>query len=108
MRLSNGSSGAILGAGGGAGAILGAGEGDLDMKNGDILLIVHNIASLRSLEITPICWGGWLSCGGGGGSAHPPKKKIFEIFFYFEIFLEFFFEIFWNFFKKFFGIFFRL
>ena len=50
-----GSSGAIPGAGGGAGAILGAGEGDLDMKNGDILLIVHNIASLRSLEITLKC-----------------------------------------------------
>ena len=69
MRLSNGSSGAILGAGGGAGAILGAGEGDLDMKNGDILLIVHNIASLRSLEIMPMFWGwGVVMWWGGGGS----------------------------------------
>ena len=89
MRLSNGSSGSIPGAGGGAGAILGAGEGDLDMKNGDILLIVHNIASLRSLEITPMCWGGWLSCGGGGGSAHPPKKKLLKFFFILKFFWNF-------------------
>ena len=33
------------------------GEGDLDMKNRDILLIVHNIASLHSLQITPMYWG---------------------------------------------------
>ena len=58
------------------------GEGDLDMKNRDILLILHNIARLRSLEIMLMYWReeGYHVVMGEGVSVSPPKKIFFVDF----------------------------
>ena len=58
------------------------GEGDLDMKNRDILLILHNIARLRSLEIMLMYWReeGYHVVMGEGVSVPSPKKNFFWTF----------------------------